>query len=83
MYRTRPGTDLNPPLTAAPPTPAYPVRADRLYGRRAECHALDRLVADVRAGQSRALIIRGEAGPARPRCWISWLMRPPGVWSCV
>ena len=65
MYRTRPGTDLNPPLTAAPPTPAYPVRADRLYGRRAECHALDRLVADVRAGQSRALIIRGEAGAGK------------------
>ena len=35
---------------------------DRLYGRRTECQALDRLIADVREGQSRALIIRGEAG---------------------
>ena len=64
MYRTRPGADLNPPQTTAPP-PANPVRENRLYGRRAECHALDRLLADVRTGQSRALIIRGEAGAGK------------------
>ena len=34
----------------------------RLRGRRAECEALDRLVASVRAGQSRVLVVRGEAG---------------------
>jgi predicted ATPase len=34
----------------------------RLLGRRDECRALDRLVADVREGQSRALVLRGEAG---------------------
>jgi DNA-binding CsgD family transcriptional regulator len=33
-----------------------------LLGRRDECRALDRLVADVREGQSRALVLRGEAG---------------------
>jgi DNA-binding CsgD family transcriptional regulator len=33
-----------------------------LRGRRAERAALDRLLADVRAGQSRALVLRGEAG---------------------
>jgi predicted ATPase len=33
-----------------------------LLGRRDECAALDRLVADVREGQSRALVLRGEAG---------------------
>jgi DNA-binding CsgD family transcriptional regulator len=33
-----------------------------LLGRRSECAALDRLVATVRAGPSRALVLRGEAG---------------------
>jgi DNA-binding CsgD family transcriptional regulator len=33
-----------------------------LRGRRAECAALDRLLADARAGQSRVLVLRGEAG---------------------
>ena len=34
----------------------------RLLGRRRECAALDDLVAGVRAGPSRALVLRGEAG---------------------
>ena len=33
-----------------------------LLGRRDECEALDRLVADVLAGASRVLVLRGEAG---------------------
>ncbi|MFB4271655.1 AAA family ATPase [Nonomuraea sp. GTA35] len=33
-----------------------------LLGRRVECEALDRLLTDVRAGRSRALVMRGEAG---------------------
>ncbi|RVX41511.1 regulatory LuxR family protein [Nonomuraea polychroma] len=33
-----------------------------LLGRQAECEALDRLLAAVRVGQSRALVVRGEAG---------------------
>jgi DNA-binding CsgD family transcriptional regulator len=37
-------------------------RAAELLGRRRECAALDRLVTDVRAGSSRALVLRGEAG---------------------
>src|SRR6186997_2087821 len=36
--------------------------AQRLLGRRRECAALDRVLADVRTGHSRALVIRGEAG---------------------
>jgi DNA-binding CsgD family transcriptional regulator len=40
-------------LTAEPP---------RLLGRHNECEALDRLVANVRAGQSAVLVIRGEPG---------------------
>jgi AAA ATPase domain len=34
----------------------------RLLGRRSECAALDEVVANVRAGQSRALVLRGDAG---------------------
>jgi DNA-binding CsgD family transcriptional regulator/tetratricopeptide (TPR) repeat protein len=34
----------------------------RLRGRRSECQALDRLVADTEAGRSRVLVLRGEAG---------------------
>ncbi|MDA0164444.1 ATP-binding protein [Solirubrobacter ginsenosidimutans] len=33
-----------------------------LLGRRSECDTLDRLVDAVRAGESRALVVRGEAG---------------------
>ena len=33
-----------------------------LLGRRSECDALDRLMASVRAGESRVLSLRGEAG---------------------
>ena len=34
----------------------------QLLGRHSECAALDELVASVRAGPSRALVVRGEAG---------------------
>jgi hypothetical protein len=33
-----------------------------LLGRRSECEALDRLAAGVSAGQSRVLVLRGDAG---------------------
>ena len=33
-----------------------------LRGRRTELAALDRLLAEVRAGQSRVLVLHGEAG---------------------
>ncbi len=35
---------------------------DRLRGRHGECEALDGLVASARRGESRALVLRGEAG---------------------
>jgi len=38
------------------------VTARRLLGRRSECAVLDELVASVRTGPSRALVLRGEAG---------------------
>jgi DNA-binding CsgD family transcriptional regulator len=37
-------------------------RAGQLQGRRSECAVLDGLVEAVRAGESRALVVRGEAG---------------------
>ncbi|HEV7174153.1 MAG TPA: AAA family ATPase [Solirubrobacteraceae bacterium] len=42
--------------------PAFPGRLTRLRGRSAECSALDGIVADIRAGKGRALVVRGEAG---------------------
>jgi DNA-binding CsgD family transcriptional regulator len=38
------------------------VSARRLLGRRSECAALDQLVGSVRAGSSRTLVLRGDAG---------------------
>jgi DNA-binding CsgD family transcriptional regulator len=38
------------------------VSAQRLLGRRSECAALAELLASVRTGSSRALVLRGEAG---------------------
>ena len=44
------------------PEPPTLREARRLLGRRSECAALDELVASVRSGPSRALVLRGEAG---------------------
>jgi hypothetical protein len=33
-----------------------------LYGRTRECALLDELIADIRLGESRSLMLRGEAG---------------------
>jgi AAA ATPase domain len=40
--------------------PLIPAGASELRGRRSECDVLDTLVDAVRAGESRALVIRGE-----------------------
>ena len=37
----------------------------RLYGRAAECSLLDELLGDVRSGQSRVLVLRGDAGTGK------------------
>jgi DNA-binding CsgD family transcriptional regulator len=50
-----------------------PAHSRELLGRRVECEALDRLVANVRGGQSAVLVIRGEAGVGKTallRCLI-------------
>jgi DNA-binding CsgD family transcriptional regulator len=38
------------------------LHASGLLGRRSECRTLDRLIASVQAGESRVLVVRGEAG---------------------
>src|SRR5690348_2092458 len=40
-------------------------RVLELLGRRAECEVLDRLLGAVRAGESRALVVRGEPGAGK------------------
>jgi hypothetical protein len=62
----RNGPDVDPsgavvPLAAL----AGQVFEGGLRGRRAECEALGRLVASVWAGQSRVLVLRGEAGTGK------------------
>ena len=48
-----------------PLVPAGAVPECGLLGRRNECEALDQLVADLRAGQSQVLVLRGEAGAGK------------------
>src|SRR5258708_10642352 len=40
-------------------------RVPVLLGRRGECEVLDRLLGAVRAGESRALVVRGEPGAGK------------------
>ncbi len=64
-----PGTDhdtaMNLRRTALPPVTADQAPVCGLHGRRGESEMLDRLVADVRAGQSRVLVLRGEPGTGK------------------
>ena len=52
-----------------------------LRGRRRECETLDRLVADLRAGQSQVLVLRGEAGTGKTALLEYLLERASGC--CV
>jgi DNA-binding CsgD family transcriptional regulator len=54
------GHDRTPVLALAGEAPER-----RPLGRRSECEALDRLLAKVRAGHSRTLVLRGEAGAGK------------------
>ena len=57
---------MNVPATAMSPHDVADRRMGRgLLGRRKECLVLDRLVAALRAGQSQALVLRGEAGAGK------------------
>jgi DNA-binding CsgD family transcriptional regulator len=62
----RTGTYENPPQPAmSPPMLPGEVASRALGGRRSECETLDRLVTEVQAGQSRVLVLRGEAGAGK------------------
>ena len=52
-----------------------------MLGRRAECEALDRLLADVLVGQSRVLVLRGEAGVGKTAL-LSYVAERGGGVSC-
>ena len=58
-------TAMNLPTTAPPPATSDQASGCGLHGRRGEREMLDRLVADVRAGQSRVLVLRGEPGTGK------------------
>jgi DNA-binding CsgD family transcriptional regulator len=58
-------TVISQPANAALPATAGQAAGSALHGRRAERELLDRLVADVRAGQSRVLVLRGEPGTGK------------------
>jgi DNA-binding CsgD family transcriptional regulator len=51
--------------TALPRTTSGQAPRWGLHGRRGECGMLDRLVADVRAGESRVLVLCGEPGTGK------------------
>ncbi|MGH3162040.1 MAG: AAA family ATPase, partial [Streptosporangiaceae bacterium] len=78
-------------LQAAVPPPARAGEAPehRLRGRRGERETLDRLVASVRARNSRALVMRGDAGAGKTalleylleRAWGCRVVRAAGVES--
>ena len=58
----RRGCQRGAPSLASAGAMSTAVSARRLLGRGSECAALDQLVASVRGGPSRALVLRGEAG---------------------
>jgi DNA-binding CsgD family transcriptional regulator len=72
-----------------PPARAGEAPEHRLRGRRGERETLDRLVTSVRAGNSRALVVRGEAGAGKTalleylleRTWGCRVVRAAGVKS--
>jgi DNA-binding CsgD family transcriptional regulator len=65
MPGTNHDTAMKRPKAALPSGPAGQAPGSGLHGRRGECELLDRLVGDVRAGQSRVLVLRGEPGAGK------------------
>src|SRR5258708_24436635 len=53
-------------------------RVPQLLGRRGECDVLDRLLGAVRAGESRALVVRGEPGAGKTALLDYLAGRPAG-----
>jgi hypothetical protein len=65
MRGTNHDTAMNLAKITLTPVTAGEAPGSGLRGRRAECALLDRLVADVRAGQSRVLVLRGGPGTGK------------------
>jgi hypothetical protein len=59
-----------------PPTSQDPRPPPELLGRRSECEALDRLLADALADQGRVAVLRGEAGVGKSACHIHVHVHP-------
>src|SRR5215207_5441818 len=57
-------------------------RPRALLGRRSECETLDRLVRSVRSGQSRVLVLRGEAGVGKPAL-LGYVVGQASGWRLV
>ncbi|HSZ44832.1 MAG TPA: ATP-binding protein, partial [Streptosporangiaceae bacterium] len=57
---------------------SVPVSVRQLLGRRSERAALDQLAASVRAGSSRALVLRGEAGVGKSALLEYLVQHAPG-----
>jgi DNA-binding CsgD family transcriptional regulator len=57
---------------------AGPASGSRLQGRRGERELLDRLIADVRAGQSRILVLHGDPGTGKTAL-LDYLAQRAGV----
>ena len=62
-------------MATHPPTGG---RAAALKGRQSECRVLDRLIGAVRAGESRALVVRGEPGVGKTALLEYIVERAPG-----
>src|ERR1044072_8619722 len=54
--------------------------APGLFGRRAECETLGRLLADVTAGSSHVLVLRGEAGVGKSALLAHVAEQTSGWW---
>ncbi|MCW3015516.1 MAG: LuxR family transcriptional regulator fused with ATPase domain [Solirubrobacterales bacterium] len=59
-----------------------PGRAAELRGRRSECDVLDRLIEAVRAGESRALVVRGEPGVGKTAL-LEYLVEQASGWRAA
>src|SRR6516225_12210287 len=73
--RGLPESSVVPTLGVAMSTP---VSARRLLGRASECAALDGLVVSMRAGLSRALVVRGEPGVGKSALLVYLVGRASG-----
>ena len=65
-----------------PPELAYGGIRPGLLGRRDECRVLNRLVAEVQAGRSQVLILRGEAGAGKTAL-LNYLLKQAGGWQII